>query len=192
MINLPFVSNSGFYTHIETESVQATRLWLDHSVQLVIVLPKDKSGVNAICRDLRGGSLATWFDLLASAAKESRKSRRLTKVHFRMPAFSCENRVDLEPALRALGVDLAFTPNADFGTALPESSAQKFYLDSVLQDAAIEVSEHGLKATAATGASGPVTAMHTQEVEFDADHPFLFILREAKTERILFVGVFGG
>jgi serpin B len=61
------------------------------------------------------------------------------------------------------------------------------YIKDMFHQADIEVSEEG---TTASGATAVVMALRglPREFEFNANHPFLFLLRENVTGSILFIG----
>jgi serpin B len=60
----------------------------------------------------------------------------------------------------------------------------------VVHQAFVDVSERGTEAAAASGAAiagaSPRPPEHT--VMFRADHPFLFLIRDTRSEAILFIG----
>jgi serpin B len=59
----------------------------------------------------------------------------------------------------------------------------------VLHKAFVEVNEEGTEAAAATAVVMQLRAMRPPpQVEFRADHPFLFFIQEEKTGALLFVG----
>ena len=98
-----------------------------------------------------------------------------------LPRFKIESRFDLPPQLQALGMTDAFGPKADFSGMLPDRA---IHLAVVAHKGFVEVNEEGTEAAGATGASGEDSAPPT----FHANHPFLFLIRDAKHGTILFVG----
>ena len=70
-----------------------------------------------------------------------------------------------------------------------------FFVSKMLQKAKIEVSEEGTKAAAVTAAIMTMSALAPDEprrVDFHADHPFVYVISEAQTGAILFVGQYTG
>jgi serpin B len=71
--------------------------------------------------------------------------------------------------------------------ARPQTGGEKLYVKNVFHKAFIEVDEKGTEAAASTA-----VVMNTKSirvpVQFRADHPFVFLLRDKKTGLILFVG----
>jgi len=66
---------------------------------------------------------------------------------------------------------------------------KSLFLSAVIHEAWVEVNEKGTEAAAATavvGAKG--AAPREQPIVFQADHPFLFLIRDRKSGSILFLG----
>ena len=63
-------------------------------------------------------------------------------------------------------------------------------VDAIAHKAVIEVDEKGTKAAASTGIV--ITPMSrgysTHTIKFKADHPFMFLIKDNKTDAILFLG----
>ncbi|MGM0401947.1 MAG: serpin family protein, partial [Chloroflexota bacterium] len=107
-----------------------------------------------------------------------------TSVNITMPKLSYEWDTSLKDTLEAMGMPAAFDAGADFSgmTGSPD-----LFIDDVVHKAFVAVDEEGTEAAAATGVvmaeSAPLSP-----VEFTADHPFIFLIRDRETETILFVG----
>ena len=108
-----------------------------------------------------------------------------------LPKFSTEYSTEaaLPTILMDKGVRLAFTGAADFSGI---SASESLKISQVLQKVKIDVTEKGTEFAAVTvigmdyGAS-PDSAP-PQPVVFDADHPFVYLIRETSTGTILLVG----
>ena len=104
-----------------------------------------------------------------------------------LPKFRIETpTMDLIPALKANGMQLAFTEEADFSGI---SGDQSLYVSTIAQKAFIDVNEQGTEATAATIAV--VTqkmAPGGEPLNINIDHPFIFQIRDTATGAILFMG----
>ena len=100
-----------------------------------------------------------------------------------LPRFNLNSRSELVPALKKLGISDAFGA-ADFG-AMGAASAP---ISSIVHQAVVTVDEAGTEAAAATAAIGARMMDRTPMLEFHADHPFLFVIRDTETDAILFLG----
>ncbi len=138
---------------------------------LDLFVPRDASSLADLERDLSPESLDAWL-----ATVEPR--------HFKlfMPKFRVQlSPVDLEPSLVALGMGAAFGDDADFGRA----SASIGKLLAVFHTAVIEVNEQGTEAAAATVAHSEKKDLPTI---VEIDRAFHFIIRDLRTDAILFAG----
>jgi serpin B len=81
----------------------------------------------------------------------------------------------------------AFTDSADFSGM---TSANDLYIDFVVHQAFIDVNEEGTEAAAATAVGIETTSVGPSEnvYTFNADHPFIFIIKDNGTGMILFMG----
>jgi serpin B len=106
---------------------------------------------------------------------------RLTDVSF--PRFKYGYKIQLKDILSQMGMSIAFTDNADFSNI----SDIPLLIKDVTHQALIETNEEGSEAAAATIVEIINTSMPVPVV-FNMDHPFLYIIRETKTNTILFMG----
>lgn len=110
------------------------------------------------------------------------------KVNLKLPKFTFEYEATLNETLKALGMNQAFTNSADF-SAMAEKSLM---ISMVKQKTFIDVNEKGTEAAAVTiigmYATSVGPAPEPRTVDFFADRPFLFVIRERSTGAILFIG----
>jgi len=84
-----------------------------------------------------------------------------------------------------MGMPDAFSlPPADFSGM---TGTKELFISKVIHKAYVEVNEEGTEAAAAT-AVVMLKSVAVQPLEFKADHPFIFLIRENQTESILFIG----
>lgn len=110
-----------------------------------------------------------------------------TKVNFLMPEFRIESQSELAPVLASLGMSKAFSPEAEF----PLISDASMMIDRILQKTYIDVTKDGTQAAAVTVVGIRLTSMRPDNdpvIDFIADRPFLFVVREKSSSEILFVG----
>ena len=115
------------------------------------------------------------------------------EVDILLPAFTTESDTELNDVLKKMGMPTAFAPRADFSRI----SNAPLYIGSMKQKAKIEVNEEGTKASAVTvaemllgSAAGP--SLQPQKVDFHADRPFVYLIREMSTGALFFLGQYLG
>jgi serpin B len=110
-------------------------------------------------------------------------------VELFLPRFKMDLEFGLKETLEKMGMRDAFTGAADFSGM----DGQKYLLiTAVLHKAWVEVNEEGTEAAAATAVvAAPMAARREQPPPppvFRADHPFIFLIRDARSGAILFLG----
>lgn len=109
-----------------------------------------------------------------------------------LPKWEMTLDYDLIPVLQALGMERAFdAQRADFRGICDSAEGEELYITGVFHKAFIAVDEHGTEAAAATAVVGGVRSAAPrpgQVVEFRADHPFVYFIRDNRSGVILFMG----
>ena len=133
----------------------------------------------------------TIADILPTVVKEGgalHLSSRQVEVF--LPKWSTEYSTEelLIPALKAKGLLLPFSNAADFSKI---SAAEALKVSQVLQKVKIDVTEKGTEFAAVTviGLEKATSVMNPPKpVVFDADHPFVYLIRERSSGAILLLG----
>ena len=110
------------------------------------------------------------------------------QVSLALPRFRVTSGFALRPLLAALGMPLAFSPDADFSGI---TSAQRLRIDEVAHKAYIDVNEEGTEAAAATAVIMKASARFMKPeppVEVIVDRPFLFAVTDMESGLPLFLG----
>jgi serpin B len=135
-------------------------------------------------------------DLSTKLSRESDFINRhipTTKVpvrNFRIPKFKISMEINLKQILKNLGLVLPFRKTGDFSAMVDSPEVGNYYVSYVGHKCFVEVNEEGTEAAAA---SGLVIEQHCaapikEPIDFVADHPFLFMIREDRSGVVLFVG----
>jgi serpin B len=184
---VPLMNQTGRFSLVSRGGFRALRL--DYQVPelgLVIVLPDDVEGADAVAKRLGVNEIAELFAAL-------RDGRAMKPVALALPRFKAEYEADLVPPFRQAGMQKAFDPNAaDFSGMTGRPAAQgRLYIGDIVHRAVIDVAEENTEAAAATAIVVRPTAVPVLPVTpepFRVDHPFLFYLVEDATGMILFEG----
>ena len=105
-------------------------------------------------------------------------------VDLTLPRWDFATSVDLIPALVALGLELPFTPAADF-SGISESG---LLIDQAVHRATITVDEWGTEAAAVTGLGFVASAPPAPDAVIHVDRSFAFVIRHLPTGAPLFLG----
>lgn len=177
--NVPTMHQTGHFAYGETDGLQLLKLpYKGNDLSMVILLPKKKDGLPNVEKKLTPANLAAWLCNI-------NKSR---EVRVSFPKFRIDFTPQLVEALKALGMTDAFdeTGKADFSGM---DGTKWLYISGIFHKAFIQVDEKGTEAAAATAVVTKArAAMPSRMTVFNADHPFLFLLRHEKTGAILFLG----
>lgn len=123
------------------------------------------------------------------AARLDRILRTLAnqRVSLALPKFRVESLFWLRAPLTERGLTHAFLRQADFSGI---SSEPGFAIDDVIRKTFVDVNEEGTEAAAVTMPVLVGARARRQEriIEFTVDRPFMFAIRDAPTNTILFLG----
>ena len=151
-------------------------------MSMVVIAPNSPDGLDAIEQRLSAERLDGWCSKLI---------RRDTNVN--LPKFKLETAYPLADTLTAMGMKRAFTNprepgGADFTAMIASADPDDWFcIGQVLHKAFVEVNEQGTEAAAAT-AEMMLGGMPPFTPTFNADRPFLFMIRAMPTGAVLFLG----
>jgi serpin B len=177
-INVPMMRQIEYFSYAETDDGQILELpYVGGDLSMVVVLPKQTDGLPKLEQTTMAGRLDEWI-----AGFESRR------VEVFLPKFKIAWQLPLTDPLKSMGMASAFKDDADFSGM---SSVEHIKLSAVIHAAFVDVDEEGTEAAAATavmldGASKPPG--EDKPTVFNADHPFMFLIRDVRSGAILFLG----
>ena len=132
------------------------------------------------------------FDAVQSALSAEELNTLVSRLDYQdvqvwLPKFKYEYALSLNDQLKAMGMSAAFDPAAaDFSGMDGE---RDLYIGNVLHKAFVAVDEAGTEAAAATVVIMELAAAPASSpIEFKADRPFFFVIRDNPTGAILFLG----
>lgn len=146
------------------------------------LLPDEGSSLNTLAASLSGDMLTA---TLANAES--------TPVQTATPSFTCRCDMELDGALRALGMEDAFDMHSADFTGMGRSSLGSIYISTVLHSAYIELDAHGTRAAAVSiGITGDGAAPPTEPKRVILDRPFLYMVVDTQYSIPLFIGAVTG
>ncbi|KAL5705110.1 hypothetical protein ACHQM5_023454 [Ranunculus cassubicifolius] len=129
---------------------------------------------------------------LETHVRESRDMSETGVGKFRIPKFKITYEFDASKILKAVGLMRPFSNDAEFEEMVEDDV--RVAVTKVIHKSYIEVDEEGTEATA-------ITVIEVEEwetalfdppykppIDFVADHPFMFLIRDDLSEMVLFMG----
>ncbi|XP_075495711.1 serpin-ZX-like [Primulina tabacum] len=114
--------------------------------------------------------------------------QRVEVGDFRIPKFKIDFGFEASEIFKGQGLVLPFT-GGGLTEMVDSTFSQNLYVSNIFHKSFIEVNEEGTEAAAATAAVVTLwSAMINDKLDFVADHPFLFVIREDMTGVVLFTG----
>jgi len=108
---------------------------------------------------------------------------------FRIPRFKISFGFEASNVMKELGLVFPFCARGDLTEMVDSEVGQALYVSSMFQKSFIEVNEEGTEAAAVTAAAFvPLCARRIEKLDFIADHPFLFLVKEDTSGMVLFIG----
>ncbi|XP_050395804.1 leukocyte elastase inhibitor [Patella vulgata] len=148
--------------------------YVKKDLSMVLLLPQKIDGVASLVNNLTPSNL-----------NKLMKEMKEVKVDIALPKFKLEADLNLKEVLINLGLsDIFVVSKADLSGI---DGTRELYVSDAIHKAFIEVNEEGTEAAAATA----VTIMKRSLVmipQFRADHPFLFFIKDNRSDMILFWG----
>ncbi len=174
-VKTAFMNNSFSSWYYEDKYCEIIDIpYSDEQISLLVILPKSYKKLKKVEKKLNYNYYLNYID---------NKSKKRIKLSF--PKYNIESEFDLNTSLKQLGIKEAFTMSADFSGI---TGNEKLYISKVVHKATIELDEEGTEAAAATAVFMRKTSINVDEVSFKANRPFIYMIRNQKTNTIYFVG----
>lgn len=162
------------HKYAENDDFQILELpYAGESTSMIIILPRFADGLAKIENSLSANNYKQWLNTMTKRP-----------VVVTLPKFQLKIQYNLRSTFRKMGLKEPFMDAASFDNISP----QTLRLSNVFHQAFIIVSEEGTEATAATGIVGGVKGLKPKPAFFNANQPFLFFIKDNKTDMILFMG----
>ncbi|CAI9586545.1 unnamed protein product, partial [Staurois parvus] len=167
--------------HIEELEIKVLELpYVDNELSMIILLPDDikdnTTGLEQLHKELSYTKLRLWT---------SPDTMTSTDVELELPRIRLEATYDLKSYLSKMGMSDLFDPERANLTGISEKG--DICVSEIYHKVFVHINEEGTEAAAATGAVVTVRMLPIT-TKFQADHPFMFLIRHNKTKSILFLG----
>lgn len=165
------MSQFGSFALASIDDLQVLSLpYTGKDLTMILLLPAANDGLAALEARLTPENLDRWL-----------AAGRDTEVQVSLPRFRITAEFSLKDELAAMGMPSAFS-SADFSGM---AEGRDLAISEVVHKAFVEVNEEGTEAAAATAV---IIRETSAPLEFRADHPFLFLIRDEVTGSVLFLG----
>ena len=172
------MNRKGMYNYAEYQGAQIIELpySVDDGYSMFVVLPP---------KDMKTRNLSQYLN--ESVYKSAMDMLEPAEVKFSLPKMRLETSLSLNPVIKRMGAESAFSAAADFkgitlsGPLAVSEAKQKCYID---------VTERGTEAAAVTTISLALTSLRP-EINLKVmkvDRPFLFFIVDKKGDNVLFAG----
>lgn len=175
-VDVPMMNQTADFKYTEDETVQILEMpYIGKELSMVVFLPKEADGIKGLEEVFTIGNIERWLSGL-----------RQQEVVVSFPRFKTTSQFSLGEVLHAMGMTDAFSGSADFSGMTGEKD---LFISAVIHKAFVDVNEEGTEAAAATAVVMKLTAVLPEQRKFfGADHPFIFIICDNRSDSILFCG----
>jgi serine protease inhibitor len=147
--------------------------YVGNRLSMIILLPEKVDGLAKLEQQLKMENLQKWLSSVSFSQYP---------VQVSLPKFKIAGEFELKQTLSQMGMSSAFADSADFSGM---NGKKDLYLSAVVHKTFVSVNESG---TEAAGAGGIVAGVRGGGRLFQADHPFIFLIRDKQSNSILFLG----
>ncbi|XP_022122687.2 alaserpin isoform X7 [Pieris rapae] len=173
-VKIPMMYQKSDFNYAEVPELDAKILQMFYEgdeASMILVLPNEIDGITKLEEKLRD----------PSALNKAIAKMYSTEVEVTIPKFKIETTTNLKDVLSKMDVTKLFTPGQARLTNLLKGEGDLF-ISEAIQKAFIEVNEEGAEAAAANVFSADRIIGYTidPQIQFFADHPFLFYLINRK------------
>lgn len=146
------------------------------NITMVIIIPEKYTDIPS-----------KYEELILDALRRLDRANTRKTVWLIMPKFNISLKTNMVSHLQNMGIVEVFTPGKADLTRMANVKVGEIWADKIIHQAVIKVNEEGTEATAAT-VIVVVTGLPQADEKVVVNKPFIYILRDKKTNTILFIG----
>ncbi|MBN1335652.1 MAG: serpin family protein [Deltaproteobacteria bacterium] len=176
-VQVPFMHQTAEFGYTEDASVQVLEMpYETGDLSMYVILPQDGEDLAGIADRLTVDQVDAWI-----------ADTTVQEVEVAFPTFQMDWEMPLADVVQGMGVTDAFDPILADLSGIADAVLGNLYVQAAVHKAFVRVDEEGTEAAAATGISVGDLSMPSG-MEFTADRPFVFFIRDNLTRSILFLG----
>lgn len=175
--NVDMMHQKSSFKYNENQTMQIVELpYGNQAFSMIVLLPKEGNKLADVTQELQNSN--SWGNLVSGL--------RSTQVDLYLPKFKTEYSRVLNDVLEKMGMGIAFEPGAADFSRMTDADA---FISFVEQFTYINTDEVGTEAAAVTVVGiEPTSYQPDTTATFNANRPFIYIIRENSTGSILFMG----
>lgn len=175
--NVDMMHQKSSFNYNENQTMQIVELpYGNQAFSMIVLLPKEGNKLADVTQELQNSN--SWGNLVSGL--------RSTQVDLYLPKFKTEYSRVLNDVLEKMGMGIAFEPGAADFSRMTDADA---FISFVEQFTYINTDEVGTEAAAVTVVGiEPTSYQPDRTATFNANRPFIYVIRENSTGSILFMG----
>ena len=152
----------------------------DDQLCVEIYLPKKINGLGEFIKELTSEKTLKW----------NSSFQEVNSMEVVLPKFEINKKYDLANNFASVGLNKIFNLSWDFTPMF--DAPDKAYISKITQENFFKLNEIGIEAGSISRFYGGIGYGRSPQkhILFEAKHPFLYLVREKKTNTILFIGTF--
>lgn len=154
----------------------------DEQSSMVFILPQDANlGINSFVQQhITNSNITQWLDDL-----DNYNAPAMSNFSLLIPKWKFGTAKSIVDHLQNMGLNDIFSPSAADLSLMTSLGA---FVENIQHEAVIETHEGGVEAAAATAVGVGLTSVPPVVHSMNFDRPFVFLIKDAETKSILFIG----
>lgn len=174
---VPTMSHDTYFSFYQGQDYEAVDLIFEDSVfSMTFIQPTDS---NATIDGFVGSFNRTDLEQLYQA------KLTIGRLQLYLPRFETDYKINMNDALKALGMEIAFEPFKADLTRLGNAPEGNLYISRVEHKTYLKIDEKGAEGAAVTSVGVGITSVPPT---IDFNRPFLFVLRDMRYNSVVFIG----
>ncbi|MBF7097006.1 serpin family protein [Alkalibacter mobilis] len=178
IVVVDFLNRTGEISYLARESFEGVVLpYENNRYGYFAFMPNNQTDLRDFVRGMDSMDLSQMIDSVEKKA-----------VRLSMPKFEMAYENSLVDELSIMGMETAFSGNADFSN-MNASGISELFINDVRHKTFCKVNEEGTEAAAVTSVEMRLTSAPSEEIQITFDRPFLFGIWDNNTDTPLFIGL---
>ncbi|XP_075935206.1 antithrombin-III [Anarhichas minor] len=175
-VNMMYQETRFRYRYYPNDQVQLLEMpYRGDDITMVIILPSKDTTLSKVEESLDLNKLTSWLDEMTE-----------TSVAVHVPRFRLEDSFSLKEKLQDMGLTDLFSSERASLPGMLEDGSEGLHISDAFHKAFLEVNEEGSEAAAATAVVAVGRSLNLNREVFQADRPFLLLIRESTINALLF------